>query len=86
MTSRLPAFLVANDLAAAGHTNSTRGRSWRPGFRATQASPRTVRIWHDGPDEAQHLGQYVIVLRGLGYYVTAERPAGRRPRIRVTCP
>ncbi|GAA4823967.1 hypothetical protein [Streptomyces ziwulingensis] len=86
MTSRLPAFRVADVLAAAGHTDATRGLSWRPGFRATQASPRTVRIWHDGQSEAQHLARYVATLRPLGYYVTAERPAGLRPRIRVTHP
>ncbi|NED73350.1 hypothetical protein G3I51_13555 [Streptomyces sp. SID9944] len=50
------------------------------------SSPRTVRIWHDGPDEQRHLDQYATVLRALGYTVTAERPKGRRPRVRVTHP
>lgn len=58
MTSCLPAFLVADDLRDAGHTDSTTGLAWRPGYRVTQASPRTIRLWHDGPDEQQHLDQY----------------------------
>lgn len=86
MTSCLPAFLVADDLHTAGHTDSTNGRAWRPGYRVTQASPRTVRLWHDGPDEPQHLDQYARVLRRKGYYVTVETPKGKRPRIKVTRP
>ncbi|CAM5265204.1 putative protein OS=Streptomyces fumanus OX=67302 GN=GCM10018772_05070 PE=4 SV=1 [Streptomyces fumanus] len=86
MTSCLPAYHVTADLRAAGHTDSTRGRAWRPGFRAHQASPRTVRLWHDGPDEQHHLDQYAKELRRLGYYVTAEHPSGKCPRICVTHP
>ena len=85
-TSRIPAAGVAQDLTRARHTDSTKGPAWRPGFRSTQASPRTVRLWHDGPDEQQHLDQYAIVLRSLGYHVTAERPRGLRPRLRITHP
>ncbi|MFF9002644.1 hypothetical protein ACF1GW_35525 [Streptomyces achromogenes] len=86
MTRRITAYEVVDDLAAAGHTDSTRGSAWRPGLRAYQASPRTVRIWHDGPDEGQHLIEYLKTLRTLGYYVTPERPKGKRPRLRITCP
>lgn len=31
MTRRLPAFLVADDLRDAGHTDSTKGTTWLPG-------------------------------------------------------
>ena len=86
MTSCLSALLIADHLRAAGHTDSTQGTCWRPGFRVTQASPRTVRLWHDGPDEQQHLDAYARVLRGKGYFVTVEKPKGKRPRIRVTSP
>lgn len=86
MTRRIPACRIADDLADAGHTDSARAPEWVPGFRAAQASPRTVRLWHDGPDEQQHLDLYVQVLRALGYYVTPERPAGKRPRLRITHP
>lgn len=30
------------------------------------------------------LNQYAALLRQLGYYATTERPAGKRPRVRVT--
>lgn len=86
MTSCLPAFLVADHLRDAGHTDSTQGITWRPGYRVTQASPRTVRLWHDGPDEQQHLDQYARVLCRMGFYVTVERPKGKRPRVKVTRP
>jgi hypothetical protein len=86
MTRCLPAFRVADDLHAAGHTDSTKGTAWRPGYRVTQASPRTVRLWHDGPDEQAHLDEYARLLRRKGYYVTVERPVGKRPRVKVTCP
>ncbi|MFI8535390.1 hypothetical protein ACIGMX_34735 [Streptomyces aquilus] len=86
MTSRLPAFRVADDLRNAGHIDSTKGPAWRPGYRVTQASPRTVRLWHDGPDEQDHLDEYARVLRRRGYYVTMEKPKGKRPRVKVTRP
>ncbi|MCZ1006362.1 hypothetical protein [Streptomyces lydicus] len=77
---------VAYDLSAAGHPDSTRGPAWRPGHRATQGSPRTVRCWHDGPDEQQHLDRYAAVLRARGYTVILERRTGRRPALRITHP
>jgi hypothetical protein len=80
----LAAADIARKLTARGHTNSTAGPAWRPGHRATQASPKTVRIWHDGPDEQTHLDEYAVALRAVGYTVTVERPAGKRPRIKVT--
>ncbi|MFF7946990.1 hypothetical protein [Streptomyces griseorubiginosus] len=86
MTSCLPAFLIADNLRDAGHADSTKGTCWRPGFRVTQASPRTVRLWHDGPDEQQHLDAYTRVLLRKGYFVTVETPKGKRPRVRVTRP
>lgn len=85
-TRRLPAYRVADDLREAGHPDATRGPAWRPGHRVTQASPKTVRLWHDGPDEQERLDQYVGVLRALGYYTTLEQPSGLRPRIRITQP
>ncbi|MFJ6348631.1 hypothetical protein ACIQKB_04040 [Streptomyces sp. NPDC092046] len=84
MPSRIHAIDIARELAAAGHTNSEKGHTWTPGFRVSQASPRTVRIHHDGPDEHTHLDQYATALRNLGYTVTSERPRGRRPSIRAT--
>ncbi|MET9099975.1 hypothetical protein [Streptomyces antibioticus] len=85
-TSCLPAYLVADHLRHTGHTDSTKGPCWRPGYRVTQASPRTVRLWHDGPDEQEHLDQYARVLRRKGYYVTVETPRGKRPAVKVTRP
>ncbi|MEU9400582.1 hypothetical protein [Streptomyces sp. NPDC048242] len=84
MHQRVFAAEVARALTARGHTNSITGPTWRPGHRAAQASPRTARIWHDGPDEAAHLDQYATALRTAGYTVTPERPAGKRPSLRIT--
>ncbi|WP_411130137.1 hypothetical protein [Streptomyces sp. x-19] len=85
-TSRTRACDVAHYLTAVGHPDSTRGPAWRPGHRATQASPRTVRCWHDGPDEQAYLDQYAAVLRTGGYTATLERAKGKRPALRVTHP
>lgn len=84
MHQRVFAADVARALTARGHTNSLTGPTWRPGHRATQASPKTARLWHDGPDEQQRLEQYASALRAAGYTVTAEHPAGKRPRLRIT--
>lgn len=86
MTSRIAAADIARHLTAAGHANSTTGSEWQPGYRAQQASPRTVRVWRDGPDEQQHLDQYGTALQAAGYTVTHERAAGRRPALRATQP
>ncbi|WAL93954.1 hypothetical protein [Streptomyces sp. Je 1-369] len=84
MHQRVFAAEVARALTARGHTNSLTGRAWRPGHRATQASPKTVRLWHDGPDEQNHLDRYAQALQAAGYTVTAEHPAAARPRLRIT--
>lgn len=86
MTRTLAAADIARILTAHHHNNATTGPTWAPGFRVQQASPRTTRIWHDGPDETEHLDQYTALLRTRGYTVTTERKAGTRPRIRVTEP
>lgn len=78
MHHRIAAAEVARTLTARGHTNSLTGH------RAVQASPTTVRIWHDGPDETEHLDQYATALQAAGYTVTAERPAGKRPSLKIT--
>ncbi|MFF2852632.1 hypothetical protein ACFVT5_41025 [Streptomyces sp. NPDC058001] len=84
MHCRIAAAEVARTLTARGHTNSLTGPAWRPGHRATQASPTTARVWHDGPDEADHLDQYTAALGTAGYTVTTERAASRRPSLRIT--
>ncbi|WP_406324441.1 hypothetical protein [Streptomyces niveus] len=84
MHCRVFAADIARTLTARGHTNSLVGPVWRPGHRTTQASPSTVRLWHDGPDEAEHLNQYADVLQSAGCTVTTERAAGKRPSLRVT--
>lgn len=84
MHYRLPAAEIARALTARRHPDATTGPAWRPGHRATQASPTTVRLWHDGPDETDHLTQYADILRRLGYTVHTERPAQKRPRLRIT--
>lgn len=84
MHRRIAAANVAQALTARGHTNALTGPTWRPGHRAQQASPKTVRLWHDGPDETEHLDQYAASLRAAGYTVTAEQPAGKRPSLRIT--
>lgn len=86
MTSTHPASEVIRRLKAARHTHSETGPAWQPGFRAGQASPRTVRIWHDGPDEVAYLERYAETLRPHGYTVTLERRAGKRPALRITRP
>ncbi|PAZ15635.1 hypothetical protein CLM62_12630 [Streptomyces sp. SA15] len=84
MHYQLRAVDIARTLTARGHTNSLTGPTWRPGHRSTQASPKTVRLWHDGLDEAAHLDRYAAALQAAGYTVAAERPAGKRPCLRVT--
>ncbi|MFJ9037434.1 hypothetical protein ACIRF8_12705 [Streptomyces sp. NPDC102406] len=84
MHYRIAAAEIARTLTARRFTNALTGPIWRPGHRATQASPTTVRLWHDGPDEDAHLDQYATALRTAGYTVTAERPPGQRPRLRIT--
>lgn len=84
MHCRVFAAEIARALTARGHTNSLTGPEWRPGHRVTQASPRTARLWHDGPDELQYLARYADALRAAGYTVTAERPARKRPSLRIT--
>lgn len=75
---------IARKLTTRHHSNTLTGPEWQPGHRAQQASRTTVRIWHDGPDEAAHLHQYAAVLQGAGYTVTTERPAGKRPSLKIT--
>ncbi|MFJ6566250.1 hypothetical protein ACIQNU_02430 [Streptomyces sp. NPDC091292] len=84
MHCRVAAAEIALALTARGHNNSLTGPAWQPGHRATQASPTTVRAFHDGPDEAAQLSRYAAVLKVAGYTVTIERPAGKRPSIRIT--
>jgi hypothetical protein len=84
MHCRVFASEIARTLTARGHTNSLTGPTWRPGHRVTQASPKTVRIWHDGPDEPAHLDRYAVALRSAGYTVATEQRAGKRPALRIT--
>ncbi|WP_416975634.1 hypothetical protein [Streptomyces sp. 4F14] len=84
MHCRIAAAEIARTLTVQGHANSLTGAAWRPGHRATQASPRTVRLWHDGPDEADHLNRYADALRKAGYTATVERTATKRPSLRIT--
>ncbi|MEW2351463.1 hypothetical protein AB0904_27820 [Streptomyces sp. NPDC006684] len=86
MASRLTAALVGQHLTAADHPSSVHRRKWAPGYRVQQDSPRTVRVWHDGPDEHPHLAAYADALRAAGCTVTPEHPVGTRPRLRVTHP
>lgn len=87
MTRTIIAAEIARHLTAARHTNTITGPSWQPGFRAQQASPRTVRLWHDGDGEQGHLDQYATVLRAKGYTVIPERGTlRRRPALRITHP
>lgn len=87
MTSTITAAEIATELADHGHTNATAGPAWQPGYRTHQASPRTIRCWHDGPDETDHLGKYTETLRSLGYTVTPEPGTdSRRPTLRITRP
>ena len=86
MTSSITAAEVAHDLTGR-HTDSTTGPAWRPGFRAQQASPRTVRLWHDGDAEQDHLDRYAETLRAKGHTVILERGhLRRRPTLRITHP
>lgn len=86
MTSAHPASDVIRRLKAARHVHSETGPVWRPGFRAGQASPRTVRVWHDGPDEADYLQRYADTLSRHGYYTTLEHRRGKRPALRIIRP
>ncbi|MFG3085095.1 hypothetical protein [Streptomyces parvulus] len=84
MHYRIPASEIARKLTARGHNNTLTGPTWQPGHRAAQASPTTVRVWHDGPDEQAHLDEYAGILRTAGFTVTAERPSGKRPSLRIS--
>ncbi|WP_167756107.1 hypothetical protein [Streptomyces sp. 4R-3d] len=84
MHCRVFAADIARALTARGHNNALTGPTWSPGHRAQQASPTTVRVFHDGHDEQDRLDQYAEVLTGAGYTVTAERTAGKRPSLRTT--
>ncbi|MEU2730080.1 hypothetical protein ABZ650_20425 [Streptomyces griseoviridis] len=84
MHERVFASDITRTLTARRHPSSTTGPTWRPGHRVAQASPRTARLWHDGPDEPRHLDQYAGALRAAGYTVTPEHAAGRRPALRIT--
>jgi len=86
MASRITAHAIAHILAEAGYTDATTGAAWTPGYRPVQASPRTVRIWHDGPDEQDRLDRYAETLRDAGYTVIPERTARKRPSLRITHP
>jgi hypothetical protein len=85
-TRCITAHDVAAHLTNARHINAVRRSAWAPGFRVGQASPRTVRLWHDGPDEQPHLDLYAETLRAAGYTVIPERSAGKRPALRITHP
>ncbi|MFD3381343.1 MULTISPECIES: hypothetical protein [unclassified Streptomyces] len=78
MTGSIASFDVSQCLTAAGHTDAVYRSSWTPGYRAQQDSQRTVYVWHDGPDEQQHLDQYAQTLRDAGYAVTLVRPVDER--------
>ncbi|SFY52084.1 hypothetical protein [Streptomyces sp. F-1] len=84
MHQRVTAAEIARTLTTRGHANSLTGPTWRPGHRVTQASPKTARLWHDGPDETDHLDQYAAALQTAGYTVSFERAAGKRPALRIT--
>ncbi|WP_405676762.1 hypothetical protein OG292_19190 [Streptomyces sp. NBC_01511] len=84
MHCRVFAATIARTLTTHGHTNAIAGPVWSPGHRVQQASPSTIRIWHDGPDEHDHLTAYTEVLKNAGYTVTAELTADKRPSLRVT--
>jgi hypothetical protein len=87
LTSTITAAEIAADLTTHHHANATTGPAWQPGYRTHQASPRTVRLWHDGPDEADHLDQYTETLRAVGYTVIPEPGTdSRRPTLRITRP
>ncbi|WP_069625352.1 hypothetical protein [Streptomyces niveus] len=84
MHCRVFAASIARTLTARGHNNALTGPTWSPGHRATQASPTTVRLWHDGPNEQDHLDQYAEALRADGLTVTHEQTPGKRPSLRLT--
>ncbi|MEV7867451.1 hypothetical protein AB0P17_15420 [Streptomyces sp. NPDC088124] len=79
---------IAGALADAGHQPSEWiDGDWDPGFRTAQSGPRLVHVYYDGPGEADQLGIYTEVLRGLGYAVAPEQQErGGRRRLAVTLP
>ncbi|MGW6739702.1 hypothetical protein ACWGDX_02960 [Streptomyces sp. NPDC055025] len=77
---------IAEQLAAAGHEHSEfEAGPWDPGFRVAQHGPRIVRVFHDGPDEEDHLAAYTTTLHQLGYAVVPEQERGGQ-RLAVTRP
>ena len=88
MAQRIRASDISRQLGDAGHQHSEwDGDDWDPGYRSTQAGPRIVHTFHDGPGEQHHLALYTLALRNFGCHVIEEQQdRGGRRRLVVTRP
>lgn len=88
MTQRIKAADVERLLIDRGHEFSEfEGGEWDPGFHVTQADPRQVNVFYDGPGEADQLEAITTELREAGFHVVAtQQDRGGRRRLEVTRP
>lgn len=90
MARRIRAVSVEQLLTDAGHEFSNfdaQAAEWDPGVRVTQAGPRQVNVFWDGPGEADQLEVITVELRGEGYHVVlSQQDRGGRRRLEVTRP
>lgn len=88
MARRIKAASVERLLIDQGHVSSEfEAGEWDPGFRVTQAGPRHVHLFYDGPGEADQLEALTAELRAAGYHVwPTQQDRGGRQRLEVTRP
>ncbi|MFJ2567912.1 hypothetical protein ACIO02_34100 [Streptomyces sp. NPDC087568] len=90
MARRIREGAVAAYLIDQGHAYSVfEADSWDPGIRVTQAGPRSVHVFWDGPGEADELATITSQLRDAedGYHVhPTQQDRGGRRRLEVTLP
>lgn len=88
MARRIKAHAVHEFLIGNGHADSDfDGVDWDPGCRTTQAGPRQVNVFWDGPGEPDRLQELTAELRAAGYHVHAtQQDRGGRRRLEVTLP
>ncbi|MGW4889624.1 hypothetical protein [Streptomyces murinus] len=88
MARRIKAADIERLLIDQGHALSAfEAGEWDPGFRVTQAGPRQVNVFYDGPGEADQLADITTELRAQGLHVVAnQQDRGGRRRLEATRP
>jgi hypothetical protein len=85
---RIKAAAVERLLIDVGHEFSEfEAGEWDPGFRVTQAGPRQVNVFYDGPGEPDQLAAITTELRDAGFHVIpTQHDRSGRQRLEVTRP